>query len=94
MEKNITIANSQSTAMTIIEIVTNLVSIICRPVALLSLYYSHCLGREITVKQTWCLLNAQAAFFLTAFPVGATFYMRIVCGMWLLHALRLCKKNL
>lgn len=94
MEKNITIANSQRTAMTIIEIVTNLISIISRPVALLSLYYSHCLGREITIKQTWLLLNAQAAFFMAAFPVSCAWTLRFICIAWLLYSLKLCKNNL
>jgi len=94
MEKNITIANSQSTVITIIEIVMNLLSIISRPIALLSLYYSHCLDREITIKQTWLLLNAQAAFVMTVFPVSGPFYLRLICAAWLLYALRLCKKNL
>lgn len=94
MEKNITISVSQSTAMTIMEIVMNLISIISRPIALLSLYYSHCLDREISIKQTWILLNAQAAFAMAAFPVSCPWMMRLTCIAWLLHALYLCKKNL
>ena len=96
MEKNIAFSASQNSVMNIANNVKtaamNILTIANKPIELLSKYYTMCLDREISCKQTWLLLNAQAAFFMGVFPVSAPFSARLVCLAWLLYALRLCKK--
>lgn len=61
-----------------------------QPVATLANYYSRVLERPISCRQTWLLLNAQLAFFMTVFS-GCGLLLRLVCILWLLSALLQCK---
>jgi hypothetical protein len=51
------------------------------------------LERKVSTKQTLLLLNAQAAFVITAFPVEAPFVVRLICLSWFVKALFACKKS-
>ena len=78
MEKNISILtpevalNNKSTKNTI-ETIKSIANTAMKPVNWLSTYYSSVLGQKISTKQTLLLLNAQAAFVMTAFPAEAHF---------------------
>ena len=52
---------------------------VCHPVEWLRTYYSNVLERQLTVRQTWLLINAQLAFAAAFFPVDAPWFVRIVC---------------
>lgn len=96
MEKNMTIntACSNQTAF-VSTLMTILSSIVCgfvEPVVWLRQYYSHVLEREVSMRQTWLLINVQAAFAMTFFPADCTVAYRLVCGMWLAGALWMVKR--
>lgn len=96
MEKNITLTGKQTLgfgfSLSVVAFVTSVAMSFSAPVNWLRKYYSSCLDREISVRQVWLLLNAQAAFFMTAFPVSCPIILRMAFLVWLLHALRLCKR--
>ncbi|MFC2713711.1 MAG: ATP-binding protein, partial [Segatella salivae] len=66
----------------------------CRPVRWFSAYYSAVLGREISMRQTLHLLNAQLAFVFVVLPADISFVARAVCCGWLLKAVMACRKSL
>ena len=61
-----------------------------QPVAALANYYSQVLERHVSYRQTWLLLNAQLAFFLTVFS-ACGLLLRMACILWLVSALLQCK---
>lgn len=56
-------------------------------------YYSRVLGEELSIRQTLLLINAQAAFFMTVFPVDCSLVMRGLCAAWLVSALVKCRRS-
>lgn len=62
-----------------------------RPVQWLRRYYSVALQREVSMRQTWLLLNAQAAFAAAFFPTSEPLVLRLCCMGWLLSAMLKCK---
>ena len=64
------------------------------PVVWLSQYYSAVLNKEVSVKTTLQLLNAQVAFALAVFPANAPFILRVVCTAWFATAISGCKRSL
>jgi len=64
------------------------------PIVWLSQYYSAVLNKEISVKTTLQLLNAQVAFALAVFPTNAPFILRVVCTAWFATAISGCKRSL
>ena len=57
-------------------------------------YYSKALGREVSLRQTLLLANAQAAFFMTVFPADCPLPARAACAVWLVSALLKCRRSL
>ena len=64
------------------------------PVEWLRTYYSNVLERQLTVRQTWLLINAQLAFAAAFFPVDAPWFVRIVCLAWVVSALLKCREGI
>ena len=104
MEKNLTLsANSlyaDSTVKTsvaifgnIMRLIAAIVSVINVPADALTYYYSRVLGRDLNRRQTWLLVNAQLAFFATAFS-SAGLLMRLVLCVWLMQSLIACRRAL
>lgn len=98
MEKNISIltpevALSNKSTKNTIETIKSIANTAMKPVHWLSAYYSMVLERKVSTKQTLLLLNAQAAFVITAFPVEAPFVVRLICLSWFVKALFACKKS-
>lgn len=56
-------------------------------------HYSHLLGTDINRHQTGLLLNAQAAFIFTVFPIECSITLRLLCLIWLVSALLQCKRS-
>lgn len=67
---------------------------VCRPIEWLCSYYSNVLDRKLTMRQTWLLVNAQLAFGAAFFPVEAPWVVRIGCLVWVVSALKKCKRGL
>ena len=62
-----------------------------RPLMMLTQYYSKVLDRKLNLRQTLSLLNAQLAFFVTAFA-GCSLMVRAFLFAWLVSALLKCKE--
>lgn len=89
MEKNITLsAGRQHTGLSW----KQMARIPLWPIERLRRYYTQVMEREVTLRQTGLLINAQLAFATTVFPVEAPLTARIICCTWLLHALLKCKQ--
>ena len=99
MEKNISIltpevalSNTSKNTRSTIETIKSVANIVAKPINWLSAYYSAVLERKVSNKQTLLLLNAQAAFVMTVFPVEAPFVIRLISLTWFVKALFACKK--
>ncbi len=68
-------------------------SIIRSMAAPLARYYSSVLGTEVSTRQTLLLANAQAAFFMTAFPADCHLLLRLGCLAWLVSAVIKCRNS-
>lgn len=78
---------------TLFDKMTNTVTtLLQQPVAALAGYYSGVLDRPVSIRQTWQLLNAQLAFFLTAFS-SCGLLLRCLCIVWLCTALLQCRAS-
>ncbi|MBR5038853.1 MAG: hypothetical protein IKX65_09055 [Prevotella sp.] len=71
-----------------------IVEMVNRPVNLLRQYYAQVLERELNMRQTWSLIEAQTAFFLGVMPVGYAFPLRAAALVWLIVAVRKCRQQL
>lgn len=65
-----------------------------RPLDLLNAYNSRVLERPIDTRQTLHLLNAEAAFIMSTFPIDAPLLLRALCVLWLYKAVMRCRKEL
>lgn len=90
MEKNIILSESSQTSNVSYK---HLVRTLLYPLYLLCNYYAKVLGKAISIRQTLLLLNAQVAFVTTVFLADLSFVTRIICCIWLLYAVVLCKRN-
>ena len=64
------------------------------PVEWLRSYYSKTLERELSMRQTWLLINAQLAFGAAFFPVVSPWFVRAACLVWVVSALLKCKREI
>lgn len=83
-----------ATALRLNTVMNQAANAVTRPLDNLSSYYSKVLDRRVNNSQTLLLLNAQAAFMATVFPVECPLLLRLGCCVWLLVALKKCKENL
>lgn len=72
------------------QVMNTLTTVVEQPVAALANYYSRVLERQVSCRQTWQLLNAQLAFFVTVFS-SCGLLLRFACILWLVSALLRCK---
>ena len=99
MEKNIILTADTATenkAFELTELVKGIAGWFSTPVRLLASYYSSILGKKVSVRQTWLLVEVQTAFFAGIFPVDMSIVlglMFVACSLWLLCvAKRQCDK--
>ena len=64
------------------------------PARLLARYYSSVLERDITMRQTWRLIEVQIAFFAGIFPADFSVALRLLAAAWFISALLRCKRAL
>ncbi|MBQ9671349.1 MAG: ATP-binding protein [Prevotella sp.] len=76
------------------QVLTQLATAVNRPLRNVTSYYSRVLERQLNIRQTLCLLNAQLAFFLTVFPAQCSAVVRILCACWLVASLLKCREEL
>lgn len=89
MEKNILLSESMPSARISYQ---HVIGKLLTPIEFLRRYYAKVMEREVSLRQTLLLLNAQLAFALTVFSIEAPFAMRVVCCLWLLNALWKCRQ--
>ena len=53
------------------------------PLRLLRKYYSSVLGREVSRAETWAIIEAQAAFFVTTIPADIPIIIRLAACVWM-----------
>lgn len=96
MERNMTLtadaANGKQFELT--ELFASVKTWLSTPVKLLSRYYSYVLERQVTTRQTWLVIEAQAAFFAGIFPADIHISVRLLMAAWFLSALSRCRKAL
>ena len=56
-------------------------------------YYSDVLERDLNLRQTWLLVNAQLAFACAVLPAESPLLLRAACCGWFLHAVLKCREN-
>ncbi|MCR5131149.1 MAG: ATP-binding protein [Prevotella sp.] len=64
------------------------------PVEMLCKYYSDVLERELNLRQTWLLINAQLAFTFAVLPFESPLFLRAAACIWFLHAVLKCREAL
>ncbi len=64
------------------------------PVRILARYYSSVLEREVSMNQTWHLIEVQLAFFAGIFPADISVVVRLLALAWFVSALVRCKNAL
>ena len=72
--------------------VMNFVAATRQPLVKLSQYYSNVLGRNVNIRQTLHLLNAQAAFLMTVFP-DTTAPVKALCLSWFVASILKCREK-
>ena len=76
------------------EMMSKVAESVNKPVNLLRTYYAQVLERDLNMHQTWALIEAQVAFFLGVMPVGYAFTLRAVALLWLVVAVKKCRRLL
>lgn len=94
MERQMTINMQQTVGNRLKESIRKMTEIINMPVKRLGDYYSLVLERDINSRQTWALIEAQAALFLGILPIGYAFTIRLIALVWLIIAIKRCKELL
>jgi len=94
MKKDMTLAAEKHVEMTSTNVINTIISGMKAPVSMLADYYSAVLERKIDVRQTLHLLNAQAAFAMTVFPVDGPLAVRALCLAWFVGAVLKCRRVL
>ncbi|MBR7018678.1 MAG: ATP-binding protein [Prevotella sp.] len=94
MNKEMILTTRQSIWQAMADKMNYFSDVIIRPIEMLRDYYSLVLERNLNMRQTWALIEAQAAFFLGILPVGYAFILRAVALVWFIIALKKCRKLL
>ncbi len=93
MEKDMVLSCSRGGRF-VAEMMSKVTESVNRPVNLLRTYYAQVLERDLNMHQTWALIEAQVAFFLGVMPVGYAFVVRAVALLWLVVAVKKCRRLL
>jgi hypothetical protein len=89
MEKEMTLGNSRSQMQDAMESVWKQV---CRPAEWLRSYFSQVLEREVSMRQTMAILNAQVAGTVAVFFAFSSVLLHIAAMAWFVVALLQCRK--
>ena len=94
MEKNIilTTDTKKGFGLGFEELANRLGSWAAEPVRLLGEYYSGILERQLSMKQTWRMIEVQLAFLSCLFPADLPAAVRLLTVVWLVWASIRCKR--
>ena len=76
-----------------VKTISKKVELMKKPIKMLQGYYSMVLEREVSMRQTLLLVNAQAAFACAVLPFECPMLLRAACCGWFLHAVLKCRDN-
>ncbi len=88
MEKEMTLGNSRSQMQDIME---NVWKQLCRPAEWLRCYFSQVLEREVSMRQTMCILHAQLAGTVAVFFTFDSVLLHLAAVLWFVAALLSCR---
>ena len=96
MEKNIILAanKEENKPSELSGLVKGFAEWMSAPTRLLARYYSDVLGRHVSTRQTWLLIEAQVAFFAGVIPADIPVIVRILMVAWFASAAIKCKNAL
>lgn len=96
MEKNLILTTNESRAINMKETANNHLRLLAesggKPMEWLRKYYSRVLEKPISRKQTWLMIEAQAAFVLGILPLDCPIWLRAVCVGWFAWSVKRCKR--
>lgn len=94
MEKNIILTKDtkKDIGLGFEELANRLGSWAAEPVRLLGEYYSGILERQLSMKQTWRMIEVQLAFLSCLFPADLPAAVRLLTVVWLVWASIRCKR--
>ena len=92
MKTNMTTLNARESMVA--AVVQQVMEAVRKPAERLCQYYSSVLERQLNLRQTWLLVNAQLAFVFAVLPVESPMLLRAICCGWFLHAVLKCKEAL
>lgn len=81
MENNITLT-SASLFVKAAEALRSIKNALVLPFELVRSYYSYALERQVSMRQSLHITNAQLAFFATFLPADAPVLFRLACLAW------------
>lgn len=94
MKNEICIDAQQMNEIDITETVANLKAWVKTPVEWLRQYYSHVIGREISMGQVALLLNAQVALLAVVSMWSCPLLIQAVATVWFGSSVWACKRSL
>lgn len=94
MEKNIAYGTEakEENALEMAELFKRLGKWAKEPIGILRDFYAECLEENITIKQTWRLLEAQAAFIMAIIPADLSITVRVLLLGWFASAALRCRR--
>lgn len=93
MEKEMTLTAGTMNGKCITDIARYLMNKVNIPAGIMRRYYSHVLGKEVSMRQAWLLIEAQAAFFAGVLPANIHVAVRALIFVWFALAVRKCRRS-
>lgn len=91
MEKQIALGQTANTCSKLEALVKKATLMAAAPLRLLRKYYSMVLEREVDMRQTKAITEAQLAFFATVIPAEMHILLHIAACAWFLISLKKCR---
>lgn len=93
MEKEIVLTAGSINGKCMADIARYIINKVNVPARILRRYYSYVLGKDVSMRQTWMLIEAQVAFFAGVMPVNINIIVRAIMFMWFVTALKKCRRS-
>lgn len=94
MEKQITLEQAGTACGKINSMIKKATSMLNAPLRLLGRYYSYVIERNLDMRQTKAITEAQMAFFATILPVEMPILLHLAACMWFIMSLKKCRSLL
>lgn len=91
MEKQITLEQAGTASGRINTLVKKAAYMLSAPLRILGRYYSLVLERDVDMRQTKAITEAQLAFFATVLPAEMPILLHVAACIWFIMSLRKCR---